>query len=475
MVSVRVRGIYATALSKLLLDEGFKLVEASEKVRSRLGVELDTTPCDVTVKDTENPDEILVIGFPEEAKRVLEVLVKKLRYVYKWESKVELHSVYVGIVVERHGDFCLVDIGPLKGQLYPCREEAGSRVVVGVKKPPVKPGETLVLTRNFRLVGKYVALIHGEQKISFSEHIIDSEVKARLSSIAASKLMGSGLGVHFRSSSKYAGREEISSEIDRLLEEYKSVLKMSSEVKAPEKIRHGEHLAIIGLTSLAKHVLDEYRRSTCLTIDYHHALKSMGLSDYVDFAEDLLTPILEGRGTNTRIGVHNYLWRSMREGGRVEIIHLKPTGEVLRLQQGSVEKAELVDGELLLVIKRYMKSPGVYDGLGVEKRPGDVDYMVVKTGLPYVVHNYYRDGSWLGSYVNINTPPEIAPQAIKYHDLLVDVAILPNGEVRVLDRGELDKLYSEGVLTSDLYHYALKALEEVLRDPTSYVYNPGKD
>ncbi len=173
MVSVRVRGIYATALSKLLLDEGFKLAEASEKVRSRLDVEFDTTPCDVTVKDTENPDEILVIGFPGEAKRVLEVLVKKLRYVYKWESKVELHSVYVGIVVERHGDFCLVDIGPLKGQLYPCREEAGSRVVVGVKKPPVRSGETLVLTRNFRLVGKYVALIHGEQKISFSEHITD--------------------------------------------------------------------------------------------------------------------------------------------------------------------------------------------------------------------------------------------------------------------------------------------------------------
>ncbi|MEM2412048.1 MAG: RNA-binding protein, partial [Desulfurococcaceae archaeon] len=75
MVSVRVRGIYATAISKILLESGFKLVEASEKVRERLGIDLDAAPCDVTVKDCENVDELLVVGFPGEAGLVYKVLL----------------------------------------------------------------------------------------------------------------------------------------------------------------------------------------------------------------------------------------------------------------------------------------------------------------------------------------------------------------------------------------------------------------
>jgi hypothetical protein len=69
--------------------------------------------------------------------------------------------------------------------------------------------------------------------------------------------------------------------------------------REPLKIRDGEFLGIIGLTSLAKSKLDEIRRSVSFTIDYHHSLKSMGYSDLVDFAEDVLTPILNGRGENT--------------------------------------------------------------------------------------------------------------------------------------------------------------------------------
>jgi len=167
MVNVRVRGIYATAISKILLDSGFKLVEASEKIRERLGLDLETAPCDVTVKDTENPDELLIVGFPKEARAVYSVLVETLKYVFTWASPIELHSVHVGLVVDKQGEYCIVDLGGVKGSLYPCKESPGSKVVVGVKKPPVKPSEGLYLTRNFRLVGKYVALVHGEPRITF--------------------------------------------------------------------------------------------------------------------------------------------------------------------------------------------------------------------------------------------------------------------------------------------------------------------
>jgi len=102
-----------------------------------------------TVKDTENPDEILVLGFPVEAKRVFDVLVEKLNYVYKWESKIELHSVYLGVVVEKTSDSCIVDLGGEKGYLYPCREDVGAKILVGVKQRSSKKKREISINKEF--------------------------------------------------------------------------------------------------------------------------------------------------------------------------------------------------------------------------------------------------------------------------------------------------------------------------------------
>ena len=472
MVNVRVRGIYATAISKILLDSGFKLVEASEKIRERLGVEFSTGPCDVTVKNTENPDELLVIGFPREAESVYNVLVNKLNYVYAWKSPLELHAVYLGVISARHGDLCVVDLGGFQGTLLPCREEKGTRVVVGVKAPPLKPGERLQLTKNFRIVGKYVMLVHGDPRISFSEHVRDSSIKASLSAVAASKLMGSGLGVHFRSSSKYAAKETIAQEIENLLAEYRALMKLAGEVESPAKLRSGEFIGLLGLTSLAKRELDEYRRQVECTIDMHHSLKASGLSDLVDFAEYIISCACASRGENTASGVAKYIAKGLEESSKVEFIHVKPTGEVIRLNPGRVVKVSVESNRVVLVAERVMRSQGVYDGLGVEKRPGDLDYVVVDTGKPVISHNYYREGVWLGSYININTPPEVVPGIVKYHDLLVDVVVYPSGEVKVVDLEDLEKLREQGVVMGALYNYARNALNNVLSNPLNYVYNP---
>lgn len=472
MVSVRVRGIYATAFSKILLDNGFKLVEASEKVRERLGVEFDTAPCDVTVKDTENLDEVLVIGFPREAESVYNVLLDALKYVFSWKSPVELHAVYVGIVSGKQGELCTVNLGEIIGSLYPCREGVGSKVVVGVKKPPIKPGERLQLTRNFRVIGKYVALIHGEPRVSFSEHIRDPGIRARLSAIAASKLMGTGLGVHFRSSSKYCGSETVASEINDLLAEYKDLLERAESTDKPAKLRNGEFIALLGLTSLAKQVLDKYRRHVAFTIDKHHSLKSMGLSDLVDFAEYAFSHCSSDKGESTSIGIATYIVNSVIEKGEVEFIHIKPTGEVIRLQPGRVISARVEGRKVVIVAERTIKSEGVYDGLGVEKKPGDIDYVIVDTEKPMLSHNYYRSGNWLGSYVNINTPPEVAPGVVKYHDLLVDVVIHPSGEVKLIDLEELNNLREQGIITNTLYEYAESAVRQVFSNPNSCIFNP---
>lgn len=472
VANVRVRGIYSTGLSLILLERGFRIVEASDKIRERLGLDFDTSPCDVTVKDADNPDEILVIGFPEQAEKVYETLVDTLQYVFTWKSRIDLHGVFCGVIVEKRGESCIVDIGVEKGILYPCKEEVNSKVLVGVKSPPIKPGDRLVLTRSFRLIGKYVALIHGDPRISFSEHIYDQELKARLSTIAARKLMGTGLGIHFRSSSKYAIPDVIEGEIDEMLREYRDLMNAKAGVTAPSLIRRGEFIGILGLTSLAKSVIDSYRSRVTVTIHAHHSLKSLGLSDYVDFIEDVLLDQGEQVLEKTNMGVLRYILKKTRELGRLDFIHVRPGGDVIKLGHGKIVEIKIENNNVIIIAQRVIKSPGLYDGLEVEKRPGDLDYVLVILDKPFVIHNYYRGDNWIGSYININTPPEIAPGVIKYHDLLIDLVVYSDGRVKIIDEEELIDYCDRKYLSSKLCQYAYSAVREITRDIRKYVYNP---
>lgn len=469
--NVRVRGIYATALSKILLESGFKIVDASEKIIERFSLEFEAEPADVTIKCGDSEDEILVIGSPREALQIFDILVTTLKHVYVLKSSVELYAVYKGVVVERTGDYCVIDLGGIRGELMPCREEPGASVIVGVKRAPLRPGEKAVLTKNFMVRGRLLALVHGDPRITFSEHIRDSRVKARLSTLALSKLIGSGLGVHFRSSSKYADDSSIIREIDALLDEYRKLVERAKSESAPVKLRDGEFIGLMGVTSPAKNRLDEIRSTVTTTIKMHHSLKSSGLSDLVDLVESIVASDECKHEASTRL--LDYIGSKLREKHTVELVHIKPTGERISLGEGEVLNVTTSSEFLELLVKRTIKSSGLYDGLGAEKKPGDVDYAVIRSEQPIVVHNYYRGEEWLGSYVNINTPPEVTPGLVKYHDLLVDVVVLPSGEVKVVDEEELDKAREANIITEDLYKYAKSALKWVLENYKEYIYNPG--
>ncbi|MEM4756998.1 MAG: DUF402 domain-containing protein [Desulfurococcaceae archaeon] len=469
-INVRIRGIFATALTKILIDSGMKIVEASDKVQERMHIAYDTSPCDVTVKDGDYQDELLVIGFSEKARNVYNILVENLKYVLKWISPIELHSVYIGIVKEKRGDTCLVDIGERVGSLAPCKENIGEKITVGVRRAPLYPGEELILTKNFRIIGKYVALLHGEPKISFSEHIRDRDTRARLSTIAASKLMNTGLGVHFRSSSKYASKEDIINELNFLFEEYKRIFLKVENANEPAKIYPGEFIGILGLTSLAKQILDNIRNTVYPTIPRHHTYKALGYADLVDMAECILREQCD-RASVWR-GFTKFVLSKISEKRTIELIHIKPSGERVYLSPGDVVKISHEDGDVELVIKRVFTSPGIYDGIGVEKKPGDVDYLVINSRKSFIIHNYYRGRTWLGSYININTPPEIAPGIVKYHDLLIDIVIKPDGDVKVVDKEEIDKYYDLGIITKELYELANNTVKTILKDAMSHIYNP---
>ncbi|MEZ0394045.1 MAG: DUF402 domain-containing protein [Desulfurococcaceae archaeon] len=455
---MRVRGIAATAITRILLEKGHKIVQASEPICERLGIAFDASPAEVTVKDGD-PDSIIVMGEMDKAGAIYEELSLTLSEVFRYVARPPLHSVHVGVVRSREAGTCKVELEGVLAILEPCNAQEGSKVLVSVERPALRPDESPKLTTRIRVQGKYVALIKGSPRISFSEHIRDNEVRTSLLEAALKVIAGSGLGVHFRSNSRFASKEEVINEIRSLLAE---LGKIESEYResatAPRMLAEGEFLGMLELLSTAKERLDQVREQIVPTLRGHHSLKFMGFDDLVEIGESVIART--GRQDLVEDGIRDYIANKLR-AAHVRIVHIKPSGERVELTPGSVHTLEVAGGRLRLVLQRKIKGPGEYDGLGIRKEPGDVDFMVVEEGSWFVSHNYYRGNEWLGTYVNVNAPPEIGPGIVKYHDLLVDVVVLPDNRVKVVDLDELEKYHEQGIVPLGLYEKAMDVVRRL--------------
>ena len=75
---IKIRGIYSTALTKLVSDWGYTVVEPSPKVRERFGLEANQECCDILLQDREDLQGIELCGDPEHLCQFLTFLQEKL-------------------------------------------------------------------------------------------------------------------------------------------------------------------------------------------------------------------------------------------------------------------------------------------------------------------------------------------------------------------------------------------------------------
>jgi Ribonuclease G/E len=132
----------------------------------------------------------------------------------------------------------------------------------------------------------------------------------------------------------------------------------------------------------------------------------------------------------------------------VRLEHGKPDGRLLVLGRAEVTGRD-ADGSLTL--RRKMTAGGTYDALGVDREAGDVAITTVREGR-WWYPTVYRDadGDRKGTYVNVCTPVECFPDAVRYVDLHVDVVKGPDGEVRRVDDDELDAAVAAGQVSEVL-------------------------
>ncbi len=445
---VRVRGIYATAITKLLLDNGLEVAHASEKIRERFGIEESGEPPTVTVKDTEQRHGVVVVGEYEHGKKVFEILREELSPVC-WVSKLPLHSIVKGRVVAAKDGSSIVEMGDYVGVID--RElEVGSEVLVDVARPFLPNDDAAKLSTNYTVYGKYVALIHGlGRRTIFSRHITSRKLRDELAALSAMSDVGEWC-IKWRSSATLAKLEDLLKDVRETHKKAIEILKRGEGCKPGEIVYSGEFFAILCFDRRAKTRLDEIRGEVLPTIENHHSLKSMGESEIVDFCEHLLA-----RGIETGGAAMDYILARMREQKSVAIEHVSVlSGNVVKLTPGKPV------GDFCL--KRVFRRGGIFDGLNVKKEPGDYDLMEFSTELPLILHKYYgRDGSFKGIYVNVNTPPEVSRCSIRYIDMEVDV--VASQQVEIIDAEKLERAYELGIISAEVRNYYMRVAERVRR------------
>lgn len=436
----RIRGIYATALTKLLVDHGFEIVQASEVIKERFSLEEEIEYYDIDIKDRDDRQGVKVKGIRDALEEFQRIARRKLfDCVIKW-WKFPLDGVYVGKVLTIRNGIAYIDIGGTYGTLKVYEKlnlKPMDKVIVQVDKE--HPGLSHPrLTYGVRVPGKYIVLIE-RPVVKISRKIHDEEARRKLKELGE-KIVTDGLGIIWRSSAVNKPEELLEREYVELKRIRDEILRKASEADKPQLIWSKTYYFEALLPGYSKMVLDEIRRQVTPTIPYHHMYKASSriICQFVDMAENLLKKGLEMDEVYSRFleTIDKYCFNV---DDTITIYHIKYSGEVIKL--GPARVLDISEKRDQVTVRREILGKGLYDGLNIEKKPGDYAITTLKLGEWFYETKYYRkNGEYIGSYININTPVEFHVNSIRYFDLEIDIAKLGDGEARICDVDSFIKL-----------------------------------
>ncbi|WP_338601975.1 DUF402 domain-containing protein [Sulfolobus tengchongensis] len=388
---VRIRGIYATALTLIFSSLSYEIVQQSIQIAERFMQEVKNVPADITIKDyEEDRGKLIIMGNGVNHDDLLNIF----KYSSILRSPVKLYSV---IDVDENCTY-------MNFKVEPCIREG---LVI---KPPY---DGKIIVSEVKAVSKYAMLWRGKGITTFSEYIKDEYDKLRL--LALSKpLNRKGYNVKWRSNAKYATLDELKEDLEKLLLKFEN-----RDFK-----EQGEDFYLITLSLPDKLYLDEVRREVINTINFHHMLK-LSYNKEVDLVED--------RNEKPIKLLEDLIMDFM------SIEHVKVDGRTIHLKGGKVIEKQVSEGGYRILLRRELSGNGVLDGIGKTIEDGDYDIVEYNSDKWYQIHKYYNiNNSLKGIYINISTPPELLRGKIRYLDLEIDIAI-KDSEVLVLDEDEFHK------------------------------------
>ncbi|MHB9288618.1 DUF402 domain-containing protein [Halobacteriales archaeon Cl-PHB] len=451
-MTVRVRGIYTTALTHLL--DG--VVQASPPIQDRFDADLPEERAATRLDTTRDRQGAAVVGDGDRVTEVVTTLADLGRDTFTWDADLPSGAVYAGEVTETLGGGAVVDVGDGEGYLpfsaTSRRIETGDelRVQVTDPRPPWGDGRP-ELDTTVRIEGGLASLVRGRTTGSAGPELAD------LLSVEPP----AGWGIDWDRGAEEAGLDalgEVLAALSKRAERLDAALKdaPAPTEAAPHRYWDGEATRWVWFGRETRVALDGVRDEVTPTMPGHHRIKagSRKASAAVDLVEAVcdFDGDAEGDEAGGPDGAFPFTAVTRQFGPQVgdsvALAHGKPDGRCFDLGPGEVVGRD-ADGTVTL--EREMTPGGTYDALGIERQAGDVATTKVREGRWWYPTVYRSaEGDRRGTYVNVCTPVEVFPDELRYVDLHVDVVKHADGRVERVDDDELDEAVENGYVSEAL-------------------------
>ncbi|WP_336362876.1 DUF402 domain-containing protein [Halalkalicoccus salilacus] len=448
-MNVRIRGIYATALTRRFRAAGHDVVQSSDPIEERFDADLGDGAADLAVETSRDRQGVGLRGDPESVETG-RTLLEIERDAFRWEDPAPFGSIHAGVVEGTGNGAATVALGEGRAGYLPFSDsdeyvERGDRLRVQVIEPtPPWADDDPRLSTSIRAPtpGELAALVAGERGIDAP----DKETAGLVDLLSVD--LPEGWGIELGSSAHGTSLAEL----ERALEAAAGLaadLDVDDddidESEAPRRLASPYTGAWCWFGRESRFALDDVRREVTPTMPGHHRIKtgSTRASDAVDFVEAI--PDCEVREFPFDAVAGQF---GPGEGDTLAIEHGKPDGRLITLGRGEVIE---YDPEGSVRVRREMTPGGTYDALGVEREAGDVAITTLAEGR-WWYPTVYKDegGRRKGTYVNVCTPVEILPDAARYVDLYVDVVKHGDGRVERVDDEELEQAVEAGLVGDEL-------------------------
>jgi hypothetical protein len=484
-VGVRVRGIYTTALTHLLEDrDGTTVVQASPPIRERFDATLPADPADASAWTTDDRQGIGVVGSRTAVRTVVDRALSVGRDALAWRDPTPRGAVYAGEVTETLGSGAVVELtdatdvtdtdseheedadidrettdalpvatrdaeGFLPYSATASHVTEGDRLRVQVTEASAPwTGGRPVLDTTLRVESQLLTLVRGASGDAGGGTGGGPELADLLPTDPPE-----GWGSDWGRAADDADLDALGAALETGADRAAALDDVFADATSPDEAAPtcywpGEATAWVRFGRETRFGLDEQRRAVTATMGGHHRVKAgtERASAAVDFVE-AVCPGVTDEETDFPFDATTRQFGPM-EGDSLGIEHGKPDGRSFSLGRGEVTRR---DPDGTVVVEREMSGRGTYDALGVDQQAGDVAVTKFTEGKWWYPTVYRgEDGEKRGTYVNVCTPVEVFPDAVRYVDLHVDVVKHADGTVERVDDDELDAAEAAGHLRPEL-------------------------
>jgi hypothetical protein len=284
-MKVKIRGIYSTAITKLLLDSNIEVTQAADAIKAALNISEESAP-DVMIEDIETKEGVYVYG--SEPSKVIELLKKHFKESVFYKE--DIGKIYCGIIKNTdqksksivialpEDEEGILDLKNFWGYVKP-----GSKILVQSKG--TYDGK-IMLSTQLRIFGENVIIIkNGFTKMS--KGIRSHESRDKLYEIAKG-LDLKEWGILWVQGAENKEESVLKQELADLMQKEKEITEKFNACTEPTLLYEGvdKYFTLFGKEDKLK--LDKIRKTVMPTIPNHHTLKSAGYTILTDFAENII-------------------------------------------------------------------------------------------------------------------------------------------------------------------------------------------